>query len=204
MGEQSFWTERAIEFVHSEGGHYHYDHSTVLRFATDYLGFIDPNNVDIRHIVDKNPSNYELAGVLSAAYPNAKIVHLLRNPVDNLLSLWMTPMSGNVGYASDRANLVHAYKQHLRLLTHWQEVLPQDRFHTVRYEELTGNPQDTISDLLGFLDLEIEAACFSPESTVRTVLTPSVFQVRQPIHKGSQERWRNYESWLGEFAEMLV
>ena len=203
IGEQAFWTERAIEFLFREGEENRYDHDSVLRFASDYLAYVDPNDPDIRYVVDKNPSNYELAGALHAALPNARVVHLQRNPVDNLLSLWMTPMSGNVAYASSRENLVHAYREHLRLLDHWKQVLPEDRFKVISYEALTSEPHETISDLLEFLDLIPEAACFSPETSQRAVLTPSVYQVRQPIHRGSQERWRNYEPWLGEFAEML-
>ncbi|MDR3692933.1 MAG: sulfotransferase [Fimbriimonas sp.] len=203
IGEQAFWTERAIEFVFKDEGGLHVDMPMVRRFASDYLASIDSRDASIRYVVDKNPANFELLGVLHAAMPNSKLIHLNRHPVDNLLSLWMTPMSGNVAYASSRDNLVFAYREYQRLWEHWQEVLPQDRFKTVRYEELTGDPQTTIRSMLQFLELEVEEACFAPEQNKRAVLTPSVFQVRQPIHRGSQERWRRYEPWLGVFAECL-
>lgn len=202
-GEQAFWTERVIEFVYREGAGLRYDHQMVLRFAEEYLRVVQPKQPGTRYVVDKNPANFDLAGVLHTALPNAKIVHLKRHPVDNLLSLWMTPVSGRVAYASDRSNLVFAYREYLRLWKHWQDVLPSDRFSTFRYEDLTSEPEETIKAMLDFLELEPEEACFAPEKNDRSVLTPSVFQVRQPIHKGSQKRWKNYEPWLGAFAELL-
>ncbi len=202
-GEQSFWTERAIEFIHTDHQGLNYDHDTVLKFAADYLAFVDPHREDIHYFVDKNPANFDLAGSLHCALPNAKFVHLKRHPVDNLLSLWMTRMSGNVAYASKRENLVFAYREYLRLWKHWESVLPADRFATFNYEDLTGQPKATIDSMLDFLELDHEEACYSPEANIGTVLTPSVFQVRQPINIRSQQRWKNYEPWLGEFRELL-
>ncbi len=202
-GEQSFWQERSIELFFEGVNGLEYDQDLASQFAGEYLKLLDPKVDQIRHVVDKNPSNFDLASMLHCLYPNAKFVHLKRHPVDNLLSLWMTPMSGNVGYASDKENLLFAYREYLRLWTHLQTVIPNDRFATFAYEDLTSKPDETIGAMLNFLGLEPESACFSPETSQRTVLTPSVHQVRQPIHSRSQARWKNYEPWLGAFAEML-
>jgi len=202
-GEQAFWTERGIEFMYNDREVFRYDHRQAMQTGQEYLKFVDPKRDGIRYVVDKNPANIDLAAIIHAVLPNAKIVHLNRHPVDNLLSLWMTPMSPNVGYLSDRENLVFAYREYTRLWKHWQNVLPSDRFATYRYEDLTSAPEETIASMLSFLDLEPEPACFAPEKNTRSVLTPSVHQVRQPIHRGSQARWKNYESWLGPFAEVL-
>jgi len=202
-GEQAFWTERVIEFITPGSDGPKYNHELVMQFAKDYLELVDAKDVGILHVVDKNPANIELAAILHCVFPNGKFVHLMRHPVDNLLSIWMTPMSANVRFASDRSNLVFTYREHIRLVKHFQEVLPVDRFATFRYEDLTAEPQSTIGSMLEFLDLEAEEACFSPETNARSVLTPSVYQVRQPIHRGSQARWKNYEPWLGSFAELL-
>jgi hypothetical protein len=202
-GEQAFWTERVIEFIYPKPGGLAYDQALAQRFAKEYLELVDPKQAEIRHVVDKNPGNIQVAAVLLSNLPNAKIVHLKRHPVDNLLSIWMTPVSGNVRYASSRENLVFTYKEYLRLYRHWRDVLPPSHFRTYRYEDLTRAPGPTIGSLLDFLGLPHEPACFAPEKNKRAILTPSVYQVRQPIHTGSQERWRNYEPWLAEFAELL-
>lgn len=202
-GEQAFWTERVVEFIFGEGGILYCDHDLVLKFAGEYLRLIDPKEGDTRYVIDKNPTNIDLAGILHTAYPQAKIVHLKRHPVDNLLSIWMTPVTANVRYASNRANLVFTYREYVRLWKHWEKVLPPDRFATYHYEDLTSHPGATIHSMLDFLEVDHEEACFAPERNVRSVLTPSAYQVRQPIHTGSQARWKNYLPWLGEFAELL-
>lgn len=203
VGEQSFWLDRVIELFDWSRDSYKFDDIQAMRFAGDYLKLVSPKHDNVRHSVDKNPGNVDLAAMLHCIYPNAKFVHMRRHPVDNLLSLWMTPVSGNVGYASNRSNMVFMYREYMRLISHLESVLPSDRFKTFQYETLTSTPDETIRTLLSFLNLEPEPLCFSPEQSTRTVLTPSVSQVRQPIGTGSQERWRNYEPWLGEFAELL-
>jgi tetratricopeptide (TPR) repeat protein len=202
-GEQSFWTERAVEMFQWGQGAFEFDMGTATRFASDYLKMIDPKQDDIRYVIDKSPANFDLAAMLNCVYPNAKILHTKRHPVDNVLSIWMTPVSGNVGYASDKSNLVFAYREYIRMFKHLEQVLAPDRFATVNYEELTSNPEETIRSMLQFAQLEPEPACFTPEQNRRTVLTPSVHQVRQAIHTGAQERWKNYEPWLGAFADLL-
>ena len=202
VGEQSFWPERAIELFHREDGDVRFDYELAMRFAGEYLKAIEPGSEEIKHVVDKNPANIDLVAMLHCIYPNAKFIHIQRNPVDNLLSLWMTPISGNVGYASDKSNLVFAYREYQRLVVHLQSVIPKSRLLTVQYEDLTSQPRETIASMLEFLNLDPEEACYSPETSARTVLTPSVHQVRQPIHTGAQNRWKNYEPWLGEFSEL--
>ena len=200
--EQSFWSERGIELFHSDAAGFHYDSSLVRRFAREYLTVVQRQG-QAHYVVDKNPSNFELAGVLAGAYPRAKMMQLKRHPVDNLLSLWMTPVSGNVSYMSQRGNLVAAYREYLRLWVHWEKVLPPEQFQTFNYEDLVIRPGETIQKMLGFLGLQPEPACFAPECNERIVLTPSVFQARQPINTGSVERWRSYEPWLAEFASLI-
>jgi len=202
-GEQAFWTEHVVEFIHMDGHGLRYDHRLVTQFAQEYLGLVGAKDDSKRYVIDKNPGNYELAAILHTALPNCKFIHLKRHPVDNLLSIWMTPLSANVRFASDRSNLVFTYREHMRLVNHWLEVLPPDRFVSYRYEDLTSDPQTTISSMLDYLGLEREEGCFAPEKNTRSVLTPSVYQVRQPINRGSQERWKNYEPWLDDFAELL-
>jgi tetratricopeptide (TPR) repeat protein len=202
-GEQAFWPERSFELFHSSSGSLEFKHSLAMQFATEYLRWIDPGEERMRHVVDKNPGNIDLAGMLSCVFPGAKMVHIKRHPVDNLLSMWMTPVSGDVEWASVRKNLVFIYREYVRLYKHSQRAIPKDWFATFRYEDLTSHPDKTIRAMLEFVGLEPEASCFAPERNTRAVLTPSVQQVRQPIHQSSQERWKNYEPWLGAFAELL-
>jgi hypothetical protein len=114
----------------------------------------------------------------------------------------MTPMNTTATFIAERENIVFAYKQFMRLMDHWLEVLPADRFMEVRYDDLVNDPETYGQKMAEFCGLEWTDACLHPESNKRRVLTPSLWQVRQPIYKTSTERWRQYEPWLGAFSEL--
>jgi tetratricopeptide (TPR) repeat protein len=202
-GEQSFWLDRISECFEMRNGVPGLRLDLIWQFASEYSRLMKPKGPAVLHVVDKNPANYQLVPLIHGALPDAKFVHLKRHAVDNLLSMWMTPFSEQLSYLSNRQTLVALYKDYLRLMAHFESVMPKNRFKTFRYEDLTSNPEPTIGAMLEFVGLEPEEACFHPELAKRAVLTPSVLQVRQPINTRSQDRWKNYEPWLGPFAELL-
>jgi hypothetical protein len=154
------------------------------------------------HVIDKNPANLQVVGSIFLAFPNARIIHTRRNAIDTAISIWTTPMRTNAPFVSDRENIVFAYKEYLRLMDHWRQVIPADRFLEVHYEDLVDQPEIYARQIVEFCGLEWNEACLHPELNKRTVKTPSLWQVRQPVYKSSTERWRKYEEWLGVFAEL--
>jgi len=127
---------------------------------------------------------------------------MLRNPIDTCISIWATPVATAIDLCASKENIVFAYRQYQRVMAHWRQVLPSDRLLDVQYEELVSDREPVTRRIIEFLGLEWDDACMSPESNVRTVKTPSVWQVRQPVYKTSVERWRRYEPWLGAFSEL--
>jgi len=200
-GEVTFWGDHHGELVDQRTGRF--DSATARRLGKEYLKILGSSGSDAQYVIDKNPLNVLVGTALLSVFRNAKMIHTMRHPVDNLLSIWMTPTKTGLQYISNREDLVFAYREYKRLASYMQEVLPADRFATFSYEDITSNPVPTIERILGFLNLNVESACFSPEKNPRTVRTPSVYQVRQPINTDSQARWKQYEPWLGPFGELL-
>jgi tetratricopeptide (TPR) repeat protein len=200
-GEQSFWQFHLSQMVQPNSPAF--DLSLGKRFGRQYLEILAAKDPSAEFVIDKNPGNIAVTAPIHCILPNARFVHIKRHPVDNLLSMWMTPAESGLPYLSNKANLVFGYREYVRLFRHLEEVLPEDRFRTFSYEEMTSHPTETIQAMLAYLGLEAEESCFEPEKNQRTVRTPSVYQVRQPISRNSQERWRRYEPWLGDFAELL-
>lgn len=201
--ETPFWRERSVLFEKWTAEGMSLNWELAERFAEEYVRMLSPRQPGIEHMVDKTPANYFNAALLHRLLPNVKMVHLLRHPVDNLLSIWMNLFDDAGSFSSNRTNLVVVYREHLRNLRRLEELLPADRFRVLGYERLTSEPVQTIGALLDFFGLDHEPACFEPEKNVRTIKTLSVAQARQPINTASQQRWKNYEPWLGEFAELL-
>jgi hypothetical protein len=90
----------------------------------------------------------------------------------------------------------------MRLMDHWRRVIPEDRLLEVRYEDLVSDPNAWVRRMVEHCAVGWDEACLQPELNARRVTTPSVWQVRQPIYRTSSQRWRNYEPWLGAFAEL--
>jgi tetratricopeptide (TPR) repeat protein len=206
-GEQKFWMDRRAEAFKSRNRNNSMerdlDETAVTRLAETYVSMLRHIAPGRGHVVDKMPANYSILGLIHLALPNAKIIHVRRHPVDTCLSIYTTPNRSRIGWCHDKGNIVFAYRQYEQLMEHWNASLPQGRVLEVRYEDLVLNREQTTREMIRFCGLRWEDACLAPERNARGVRTPSVWQVRQPVYTSSLERWRAYEPWLGEFAELL-
>ena len=200
-GEQRFWPHNWRGVFGRDGRGL--DPQAARVTATAYLArlrLVAPGNA---HVTDKMPANYEYLGPIHAALPNARIIHMRRNPVDTCISIWATPNRVPIDFAYNRENIVFAYEQYLRLMDHWRSVLPEDRFLEVNYEDLVDDREAAARRMLAHVGLVWDDALLHHEDNVRSVVTPSLWQVRQPIYRTSVDRWRRYEPWLGAFRKLL-
>jgi Sulfotransferase family len=155
-----------------------------------------------RFATDKLPGNYVNIGFLRWILPNARFVYCRRTLEDNALSIYEQNFGRNIFYASDLAACGAMYRDHLRVMDHWQRdcAIP---VHTVDYEALVADPEPHVRALLGFVGLTFDAACLAPEKVERSVATASVWQVRQPIAGTSVGKWRRFEQELRPFTDAL-
>ena len=173
------------------------------RLVGDYLGercgAFGPNS---KRVTDKMLNNFMLLGLIHRVFPNATFVHCRRHPIDNALSVFTTNFSRTVDFISNRSDIVFYFRQYQHLMAHWREVLPPDRLVEVDYETLVGDPEPQTRWLIAACDLLWNDACLSPHLNTRGIRTASLWQARQPIYRTSVERWRRYETWLGELKEL--
>ncbi len=163
------------------------------------LKFLAPG---AKRVVDKMPHNFVALGFIALFFPNARIVHCIRNPADNFISAYQNPINPNHSYAYAAESYALYYKEYLRLMQHWQQLLP-GRIFTLRYEDMVANPEDKTRQLLEFLGLPWDARCLRFHERGAMVKTFSRQQVREAVHRGSVERWRNYEQQLRPLVEIL-
>lgn len=172
--------------------------------AQRYLDAIDTKakNASATRITDKMPHNFQAVGFIALMFPNARIIHTRRSPFDTCLSIWQQNFNDAHAYARALGDLGHHYAQYLDLMKHWREVLP-GRILEIDYENLVENQEEVSRQLIDFVGLPWDDACLRPQDVNRTVLTASVWQVRQPVYKRSVARWKNYEQHLGPLREAL-
>jgi len=199
-GELGFWSQNEPLAVDYEGKKIRPEATALTHQYRGLLRLLAPGKP---HVIDKNPANFLLVGLLHTLFPSARIISTRRHAVDTALSIWMTPMQTNAPFVFDKADIVYAYKEFLRLAEHWREALPESRYMEVRYENMIADAESESRRLIEFCGLPWDSACLRPEENTRAVRTPSFWQVRQPVYRTSVDRWRNYEPWLGPFAELI-
>lgn len=156
-----------------------------------------------KHITDKMPHNFLQLGLILTLFPNVKIIHTKRDPIDTCLSIYFQHFNDSHSYAADLGDLVFYYKQYERLMQHWHAVLP-GRILDVNYEDTISDPEYWSRQLISHIGLEWSESCLAPQKLERAVKTISQWQVRQPIYKTSVQRWKNYEPFISPLIEGLA
>ena len=145
------------------------------------------------HVVDKMPDNIRFLGLIAVLWPGARVILCRRDLRDIAVSCWQTGYA--FLWAKSWDHIAQRFAVYQRISEHWRQRKPLD-WHEVWYEDLVGDLEPNARRLLDFVGLNWDPSCLDFHSTRRVVRTPSLVQVRQPIHPGSVGRWRNYEASL--------
>lgn len=166
-------------------------------FGEEYLSSLHELFPGAEHPTDKTPDNFVHLGLIKLLFPASRIVYTKRNALDNCVSVFFQQLGGRLSYTADLEDIAHFYRQHERLMAHWNSALGPNIF-TVDYDELVRSPEQVIRRLLQFLGLPWHESCLSFHRAEGLVKTASVWQVREELNARGSGRWRNYESLLGE------
>jgi Flp pilus assembly protein TadD len=154
-------------------------------------------------VVDKMLGNYMAIGMIHLMFPNATILHSVRNPVDNCLACYRKLFKSGNETTFDLADVGAQYVRYRDMMAYWNEVLP-GRVTDVVHEDFVSDPDNKIRWLITkACRLKWDENCLRFYETTRPVRTASIAQVRQPIFRTSVERWRHYESKLAPLFESL-
>ncbi len=165
-------------------------------FAREYRDLMPPTPDGMAAFVDKMPHNYQRVGFLLAAFPNARVINILRDPRDAGLSKWIRrfPALG-MRYSSDLAAIAHSANLYRKYMTHWDQLFG-DRILTVSYEDLVANPQNHSRTVAAFCGIEWTERMIHPEENTKQVRTASTDQVRKTISTRSVGGWRKVADHL--------
>jgi tetratricopeptide (TPR) repeat protein len=172
-------------------------------FARDYLERVGALSSGASRVIDKMPANFLYAGLVHAALPRVRIIHMQRHPLDTCLSIYSQHFFRLGSYANDLEDLAHYYTQYVRIMDHWRSVLPAAALLEVPYEELIADPEAWTRRMLEFSGLPWDPRCLEFHDTERVVITASRWQVRQKINGASAGRWRNYEKYLRPIEHLV-
>jgi tetratricopeptide (TPR) repeat protein len=155
-------------------------------------------------IVDKWPANFVFAGLIHLALPNAKLIHVQRDPLDTCLSCFARLFAGpHLSYTYDLGELGRYYRGYEKLMAHWRRVLPQGVMLEVQYEELIADFELQARRIVAHCGLAWDERCLAFHATQRPVRSASAAQVRQPLYASAVGRSRAYAEMLGPLMEAL-
>jgi hypothetical protein len=179
--------------------------SAQLDFAalgSDYLRRVAGYPRDKPRFIDKTPWNFLYLGLIALALPQARIIHLRREPMDSCLALYKTLFRSGSPYSYDLGDLARYYLAYHRLMEHWRRALP-GRVLEVDYERLVQSQESATRELLEGCGLAFEPQCLEFHRNSAPAATASAVQVREPIHARSVGIWKDYARWLVPLAAAL-
>ena len=168
----------------------------------DYLGQLRLGHSETNILSDKMPFNFLYIGLIRKLFPSAKIIHCVRHPLDTCLSIFFENLSDKFSFALSQDRLAHFFLSYRKLMDHW-ESQQDNQIFDFSYERLLETPEDSVRRLLSHCGLTWEASCLEFHKTERSVLTPSNWQVRQPLYKTSNNRRENYKDHISELSSEL-
>jgi tetratricopeptide (TPR) repeat protein len=173
------------------------------RLGANYLGRIRNAAPAAARITNKTTENFRWIGLIHLALPNARIIHMRRDPIDTCLSCFSLLFDDSLPYTFDLRELGRYYRAYEATMAHWRDALPANVMLEVQYEEVVADLEGQARRVVAHCGLEWDSRCLDFHQTVRPVRTASVAQVRQPIYKSSVGRWRAYEAFLGPLLAEL-
>ena len=154
-------------------------------------------------VTDKMPSNFFWAGLIHLAFPNAMIIHTVRDPLDTCLSCFSKLFTEDHPYAYDLGELGRFYRRYERLMAHWHAVLPPGRILDVRYEDVVADLETQARRIVAHCGLPWDERCLAFHGHARPIRTASLAQVRQPLYATAVGRARAHDAHLGPLKEAL-
>jgi tetratricopeptide (TPR) repeat protein len=156
---------------------------------------------DAKRIVDKLPANFRLIGWIKMALPNARIIHVRRDPRDTCFSCYSKLFLNGLNYTYDLGELGRYHRLYESLMAHWRATVPD--MLEVQYEALVGDFEAEAQRIVAYCSVGWDARCLRFHETERAVRTLSQRQVRAPLFSSGIGRWKPYEPWLGPLFEAL-
>lgn len=185
------------------------DEAADVDLASLGIGYLDSVRASLgieSRFTDKMPLNILLAPVILAALPEARVICLRRHPADTVLSNYRQMFATSFSYynyAYTLEDTARYYVEFDRMVRHFEDGLPPDRFAVVHYERVVADLETEARRLLDFCALPFEAQCLSFHENAAPVATASSAQVREPLYTTALGRWKRYETGLKPALDIL-
>ncbi|QIL19985.1 sulfotransferase [Thermomonas sp. HDW16] len=157
---------------------------------------------DEQFFTDKLPSNFLNIGFICRALPHAKMLHMVRDPVETCFSNLRELFSDANPYSYSQMELAEYYLQYHRLMAHWHGAYP-GRILDVQYADLARDPETVMRKVADFCGVDFVPEMADSRSSTRAVATASSVQVRQSVTRRDTPRYVPYLHQMQPLIEAL-
>ncbi|EKV26557.1 hypothetical protein C882_2330 [Caenispirillum salinarum AK4] len=175
------------------------------RLIAEYGRLLDRHTgPETLRVVDKMPFNFIWLAWIARAFPNARIIHMQRDPMDVGLSIYKTLFSdSDFSFGFDLQDIAAVHLACHDLMAEHRRLLG-DRVFTCRYEDLVSDQEGQSRRLLAHCGLEWDERVLDFHKTRRAVRTASATQVRRRMYTSSVKAWQKYGDHLAPLRDALA
>lgn len=153
---------------------------------------------------DKMPLNETHMGLITLMFPKAPILHVIRHPLDVILSVFSNHMTHGMYCSYALESAATHYARVFDLIEHYKTELGDElNYLPVRYEDVVANQEEKVREMLDFVGLEFEQACLDFHENTRYARTASYAQVTEKLYDSSVHRYQNYLDQLKPVIPIL-
>ncbi len=155
-----------------------------------------------RWFTDKMPLNETHLGLIGLVFPKAPIIHLLRHPLDVVLSVFSNHLTHGFNCAYDLESIARHFVLVMDLVDHYRSQMAL-HYLPVRYEDIIDRQEARVREMLGFIGAPYDRRCLQFHENRRYARTASYAQVTEKLYDRSRYRYRAYLEQLGPIIPML-
>ena len=170
----------------------------------EYLSNVEKIQTSKKFIVDKMPFNFLSVGFILNSIPEAKIIHMLRNPMAVCWSNYKSNFFDNIGmdYAHKLESIGEYYLIYNEMMNFWREKFPKCIIE-IDYDQFVLDYETNSKSVISKIGLKWENEIFKFYENNRAVETNSLLQVRSKVYQDSSRKWKKYEKHLKPIIDIL-
>jgi Tfp pilus assembly protein PilF len=153
-------------------------------------------------LTDKMPLNEMHLGLIALIFPAAPLIHVLRHPLDVVLSVFSNHLTHGFYCGFDLESAARHYVLILDLVEHYRAELTL-RYLPIRYEDIVADQAGALRRLLDFIGASFDPRCLAFHENQRYARTASYAQVTEPLYERSRFRYRRYLTQLAPVIPIL-
>jgi tetratricopeptide (TPR) repeat protein len=189
MGEVNFLEESIKEIKDIKDVYNVYQKKVINQFKTSVF------------YTDKNLFNYMYCPIISCYFPKAKIINCMRNPLDNILSIYRANFL-NHSFSFSLTDISNLYINYFETMEEYKSKF-NEYIYDYNYEDMIENPNNIIPKIIKWLDWDWNDKYLSPHKNKRNVYTASSAQIREKFHSSSIGVWKEYKELLEPAIDII-